>query len=552
MKVLLTTLNAKFIHKNLALRYLYRTAPEYHEAIIREFTIKDSLENIVDSILEINPDVIGFSTYIWNVEQIKEICHLIKKQRDDIKILLGGPEVSFEKEYFLNNFEIDALCCGEGEISFWKYVDHANHASFDIPGIFTRTIKPSVEYAIVDLREVEKYEDPYFIEFDQKDMGNRYLYVETSRGCPYQCSYCLSSVLGKVRLFSIEYVKGVLDKIFASNVKQIKFLDRTFNVDKNRALEIAKYIDENAKKDQVFQFEIMAEHLSEELIEYLSNRQEYPKLRFEIGIQTTNTDSLKEINRYQNFEKLGEVIQRIGRNNNCEMHVDLIAGLPNEDLESFKKSFNDVFYLHANELQLGFLKLLRGTKMKQKKDDYGMQYDNHAPYEISETKWMSGADLKVIHTACYALDNIYNKPRMRKCIDYIVDEYKIKPFDLLYTLGLDLYANKFNQVDLIFKSVIKTVKENYKISNIEGLLNEEYYCLFKQKTKRICDFELDDDERNSLIDLLFEYGIGSKNNLMNYGIFANGYDGLLFVLYNNKQTYPNIYKIKGKKIEVLK
>ena len=549
MNVLLTTLNAKFIHKNLALRYLYQTAPKDINVSIKEYTIKDDIKNIITNILSYSPDVVGFSTYIWNVDYIKDICKNIKEINPSVKIVLGGPEVSFEPEFFLDNFAIDAVSCGEGEFTIWEYVQNCNKINIDIPGIFTRASKPTIGYSIVDLNELEKYDNPYFLDFDEKDMKNRYLYVETSRGCPYRCSYCLSSVLGKVRLFSTDYIKRVLDQIFESDAKQIKFLDRTFNVDKNRALELARYIDEHAREDQVFQFEIMAEHLSDELIEYLSNRKELPRFRFEIGIQTTNVNALKEISRYQNFDKLSEVIQKLRKNNNCEMHVDLIAGLPLEDLDSFKNSFDEVFHLHAHELQLGFLKLLRGTLMKKNSLDYGMTYDEHAPYEIFETKWMSKQDIHEIHTACYALDILYNKPRLRKTIDTIINVYSISPFELFYKLGQDLYLNKYNQIDLIFKSVLNTLDNAYKISNVVGMLNEEYYQLFKQKTKRIIDFKIDDEYRNSLLNRLFDSGIASKNDLINYGVFAEGDNCMLFVLYNKLQSYPKLYRIYEDKIE---
>lgn len=549
MNVLLTTLNAKFIHKNLALRYLYQTAPKDINVSIKEYTIKDDINNIITNILSYSPDVVGFSTYIWNVDYIKDICKNIKEINPSVKIVLGGPEVSFEPEFFLDNFAIDAVSCGEGEFTIWEYVQNCNKINIDIPGIFTRASKPTIGYSIVDLNELEKYDNPYFLDFDEKDMKNRYLYVETSRGCPYRCSYCLSSVLGKVRLFSTDYIKRVLDQIFESDAKQIKFLDRTFNVDKNRALELARYIDEHAREDQVFQFEIMAEHLSDELIEYLSNRKELPRFRFEIGIQTTNVYALKEISRYQNFDKLSEVIQKLRKNNNCEMHVDLIAGLPLEDLDSFKNSFDEVFHLHAHELQLGFLKLLRGTLMKKNSLDYGMTCDEHAPYEIFETKWMSKQDIHEIHTACYALDILYNKPRLRKTIDTIINVYSISPFELFYKLGQDLYLNMYNQIDLIFKSVLNTLDNAYKISNVVGMLNEEYYQLFKQKTKRIIDFKIDDEYRNSLLNRLFDSGIASKNDLINYGVFAEGDNCMLFVLYNKLQSYPKLYRIYEDKIE---
>ncbi len=543
MNVLLTTLNAKFIHKNLALRYLYQTQPKgKYNVTLKEFTIKDSTENIVKQIVELEPDVIGMSTYIWNVEQIKEVLVEVKKRLPDVKIQMGGPEVSFEPEYFLEEFATDAISCGEGEFTFWQYVEHCHEEVFDIPGIFTRTCKPTIGYSIVDLKEVEKYENPYFLEMDMKDMGNRYLYVETSRGCPYCCSYCLSSVLGKVRLFSVDYIKRVLDQVFASDVKQVKFLDRTFNVDKNRALELAKYIDAHAKEDQSFEFEIMAEALSEELLDYLEHRQSKPKFRYEIGIQSLNQEALKEIHRYQNFDRLKAVVERLGKNNNCEMHVDLIAGLPFEDLESFKHSFNEVFYLHAKELQLGFLKLLRGTLLKDHHEMYDMEYDPHAPYEIFETKWMSKEDINEIHICCYALDVLYNKPRLRRTIDMLVHDYHLQPFDVFTTLGRDLYAHKYNQIDLIMKSVIHTVKEYYHM-DIVGSCNEEYYRLFKNKTKRLVPYTLDESMRDKYLEMLYNANVGSMNDLINYGIFAKGKEGELFILYSSKQSYPKLYVI---------
>lgn len=543
MHVSLVALNAKYIHKNLAIRYLKQTCPTQHTCTLYEFTTKDDLERITNVVLQNTVDVIGISCYIWNIETVKELVKLFKEKAPGVHILLGGPEVSFEQEYFLNTLPIDALSCGEGEFTLWQYIDalESKQENIDIPGIFTRTHRPTISYAITPLDQLESYPSPYFMEDDMEHIDTRYLYVETSRGCPYQCSYCLSSVQGNVRLFSLDYVKGVLDNIFTSSAHQIKFLDRTFNVDRQRALYIAKYIHENARLDQVFQFEIAAEFLSEDLISFLETRKGGPKFRFEVGIQTTNEEALDAIKRRQNFEKLSSVVQRILKGENCEIHGDLIAGLPMEGYESFIKSFNDVFNIHPNELQLGFLKLLRGTYMKENADSYEMIYQEEAPYEILETKWITREELERVRDVAYALENLYNKGRMRTTILTILETRDITPFELFLYLGSDLRGNKPKNYYELFTRVYSLLGEKFGSEMVIGLLNEEYYALSKQKVKRIADFEIND--KNILLELLVEHGVAVINDLIHYGVFARASEGVLFVLYNKNQEYPKLYRI---------
>ena len=552
MNVVLVGINAKYIHKNLALRYLYQTCPSHHHVEFIEFTIKEDVSKVGDCILSYGADVVGISTYIWNVEFVKALTEYLKNNNPSITIFLGGPEVSFQPHYFLSNFKIDAVSCGEGEFTVWKYMDalEQNINDFDIPGIFTRDITPTQSYAITSLTELENYNLPYFLDRDMESMDKQYLYVETSRGCPYQCSYCLSSAQGGVRLFSFEYVIQILDKIFESNAKQIKFLDRTFNVDKKRAIELAKYINEKAPKDQSYQFEIMAEHLSDELIEYLENRTTGPKFRFEIGIQTTNVDALKEIKRVQDFEKLSSVIKRLSKSNLCELHVDLIAGLPLEGFESFHHSFNDVFYLRPDELQLGFLKLLRGTYMRDNADEYKFIYSSEAPYEIIETAWISKEEVESIRDVAYALENLYNKGRMRHSIDYLVYGKGFDPFELFMVLGKKLRAIRPKNYYSLFTCVYEILLSEFNCNEIIGWLNEEYYSLSKQKVKRISTFEMID--RETILKGLVDYGVGTMNQLINYGIFAQGVQGILFVLYNSEQTYPKLYVINQQGEIILK
>ena len=266
MKILLTTLNAKYIHKNLALRWLYVASPMKESTTIKEYTIKDDVNRISDDILEQNYDVICFSCYIWNIEETKQVIKNIK-EKSNPTILIGGPEVSFESEYLLDE-GVDAICIGEGEKANWEYIMSLDSPKL-IDGIITKEYK-SNKYAFSDLKENESYENPYFLDFDLKDMKNRYLYLETSRGCPYNCAYCLSSTDRKVRMFSEEYVMNLLNQIKNSEIRQVKLLDRTFNCMPDRALRIAKFMNEECK-NQIFQFEIVAETLSEKLIDFFVN-----------------------------------------------------------------------------------------------------------------------------------------------------------------------------------------------------------------------------------------------------------------------------------------
>ena len=269
MKVVLTTCNAKYIHKNLALRWLYVACPFPDKPVLLEFTIKDEIEHIVERLLLEQADLICFSCYIWNIEPTLQIIKAIKKRQPNVKILCGGPEVSFESEDLLNQ-GVDALSIGEGEQSVWEYATMLmNEEDKDIEGIMTLTY-PNKSYRYVDLKWNETLDDPYFLEFDLDELDKRYFYFETSRGCPYGCEYCLSSTDNKVRLFSEEYIFKILKKIAHSKIKQVKFLDRTFNVKPQTKLgQFARYINEHCV-NQIFQFEIVAETLSEELLEFFT------------------------------------------------------------------------------------------------------------------------------------------------------------------------------------------------------------------------------------------------------------------------------------------
>lgn len=549
MKVVLTTCNAKYIHKNLALRWLYVACPFPEKPILLEFTIKDEIANIIQRLLEENADLICFSCYIWNIEPTLQIIKEIKQKQPQVKILCGGPEVSFESEELLKQ-GVDALSIGEGEQSVWEYAKMLEEKQErEIEGIMTLAF-PNAKYRYVDLQWNETLEDPYFLDFDISELDKRYFYFETSRGCPYGCEYCLSSTDNKVRLFSEEYIFKILEKIAHSNIKQVKFLDRTFNVMPQRALKIARYINEHCV-NQIFQFEIVAETLSEELLEFFTKEADVSRFRFEIGVQSFNCNTLKAVGRIQNNERLKAVIARL-KAAGCIMHVDLIAGLPYEGIDSFRNSFNELFALGASELQLGTLKLLKGTSLKRKKDLYGMIPDQKPPYEVQCTNWLDEAQMEKIHQCAMAVEKFYNSGRCRWSIHTILSLLpSYNAFDFFCSLGKRLAMRKNYHVHDLFL----ILKECSALEDevIEAILMSEYMGLFKQKPKRIFPSRLNKQQRNEILACLSDEF--TMNELVHYALVEPYYDGEVVnqvVLYNSQQTYPKRYKIKNQHWEEIK
>lgn len=551
MKVILTTLNAKYIHKNLALRWLYVASPMKESTKILEYTIKDDVNRISDALCEENADVICFSCYIWNIEPTRKIISLIKEKQPSVKILVGGPEVSFESEALLHE-GVDAISIGEGEQSVWEYITSLNNRH-EITGIHTLDY-PNTTYAYSDIAFNESLELPYFLDFDQNDMDKRYFYFETSRGCPYGCEYCLSSTDKKVRMFSEEYIFKVLEKISTSSVKQVKFLDRTFNVKPERALKIARYINENCV-NQIFQFEIVAETLSEELLDFFTNEADKSRFRFEVGVQSFNSNTLKAVGRIQNNERLKYVIERL-RKADVVMHVDLIAGLPYEGLDSFRNSFNELFACQASELQLGILKLLKGTSLKQKSPLYDFVYDSNPPYEILKTRWLDEEALKDINLCAMAVEKFWNSGKCRNAIQTILDlKMKTSAFDFFMELGRGLARyNRVYHVHDMFLVLKETLKEEDEIL-IDAILMTDYMALFKQKPKRFTMNKVTHEMRKQAFELLSEQNIVGQNELYHYALVELAYDkavGMQVVLYNKEQKLPKRWLIIGNESRELK
>ena len=421
MKTILIGINAKYIHTNLALRYLYTYTNNSFDVEFVEFTIKNEIDYIITQILSFKPDLIGFSCYIWNIEIISEIITQLKT-KTKAKILLGGPEV-YDVKHWFNDLPVDFIITGEGEYPFKQllYALLENKSLNNIPQLHfcdNNKVHTNENTYFIDLNTLPS---PYRLEVDLPELKHRIQYIESSRGCPYHCSYCLASLEKNVRYFA--NIKSEISYLMKNGGKIFKFLDRTFNLRKDFALDMFTFIIDNHLPGCVFQFEITGELLDSEIIDFLNQHAPKGLIRFEIGIQSTNDNTNKLVLRKQNFAKLKANIQKIQKGGKIILHLDLIAGLPKENYQSFKKTFNDVFELRPEELQLGFLKLLRGTKLRKDAEQYHYTFQHHAPYEVIANDVITASELNLIRSAEEILEKYYNSHRFDTTLKYILDNY---------------------------------------------------------------------------------------------------------------------------------
>ncbi|AXH52852.1 DUF4080 domain-containing protein [Clostridium perfringens] len=485
MKILLTAINSKYIHSNLAVRYLKAFTKDLDfQGDIKEFSINDRVENILEGIIEEKPDVVAFSCYIWNMEFVNRLAELIKLVDPNIEILYGGPEVSYEGKEFLENHEGEYVIVGEGEKTFREFVLYklGEGKLEDIKGLNYKRDGKVFENPKRPEMDMNELVFPYTYE---EDINNKIVYYEASRGCPFKCKYCLSSVMHGVRFLDVERVKKELKYFMERGLKLVKFVDRTFNCNREYTVELLKYLSEQDTETR-FHFEVAADLLTEEQIEILNNA---PKGRFqlEVGVQTTNNEVLHNINRYITYENIKEKVLKVAAGKNVMQHLDLIAGLPGEDLESFKKSFNDVHAIRPDEIQLGFLKLLKGSSMREEAEKWGIVYSPYAPYEIIRSKDISYEELLLLKKVEAMVDKYYNSCKFNNVIKFFLNIYD-KPFDFYYDLAM-FFEEKGN-----FKRSIGNV-EYYKIlldfylekigGEDEGLFKEvlkfDYLCFNKKR-----------------------------------------------------------------------
>lgn len=479
MKILLTTLNSKYIHSSLSVRYLKSFCEDkFPDIAVQEYTINQNPDFITGEIFKLEPDIVAFSCYIWNIENTLEIAERIKLVKPNTKIVLGGPEVSFDMVDILKKYSyIDYIIYGEGEETFRELLielDNGENKLDDILGLVHRqdskVIQNSPRPLICNLDDI-----PSPFNGDLREYKDKIVYFESSRGCPFNCKFCLSSTIKGVRYFSIDRVKKDLKRMIEAQVKQVKFVDRTFNAKKEYALEIMKFIIEetkNYKKEINFHFEVTAHLLDEEILELLETVPE-GLFQFEIGVQSTNPQTIESINRNTNFEKLAMVVERIKGYRNIHQHLDLIAGLPHEDYNTFKKSFNDVYSMEPEKLQLGFLKLLKGSELRINKEKHGFKFIDKPPYEVLENNYIDYKDLLKLKVIEDLVERYGNEGNFKNSIDFLISNYYSTPFDFyedfsIYWESRDYHTRAHSQKSLyriLYDFYHECITEGYEIFN---------------------------------------------------------------------------------------
>ena len=471
MKILLTAINAKYIHSNLAVYSLQAYAAAHGHKIERaEYTINNQLEDILEKIYCQKPDILLFSCYIWNVEYVKELVSEFHKLRPEVPIWVGGPEVSFETERFLKeNPAITGIMMGEGERTLTELCEYFEQCEQDAHSLSqnrdearNETAGAGMEYekksgaftelneemlkkidgisyrrsdgtvAIQPLRSLLPMDELPFCYANLKDFEHRIIYYESSRGCPFNCSYCLSSVDKKLRFRSLPLVYKELQFFIDAKVPQVKFVDRTFNCQHEHAMGIWKYIKEHDNGITNFHFEISADLLREDELELISDMR--PGLiQLEIGVQSTNGDTIREIHRTMRLEEVYRAVNRVKAGKNIHQHLDLIAGLPFEDYQRFQQSFNDIYALHPQQLQLGFLKVLKGSYMYEHAQEYGLVYRSRPPYEVMASKWVSYDEMLEIRLVEEMLELHYNSGQFLTYLAVLESKY-----DSTFPMVLDM------------------------------------------------------------------------------------------------------------------
>ena len=555
MKVLITAIDSKFIHSNLAVRYLKSFTKDIdYEGKIKEFTINDREGRILEEIIKERPDVVAFSTYIWNVELISRISNLIKKVNPKIEILYGGPEVSFDSRIFLQNNVGEYVIEGEGEKTYRDFI------LYKLEKMKLENIK-GLHYKIDNVvysnerRPLMSMDEIVFPYEEDEDLSNKIVYYEASRGCPFNCKYCLSSTSHGVRFLEINRVLKELKYFINKKVRLVKFVDRTFNCNTKFAMAIWDFLIKQDTTTQ-FHFEISADILNDEEMKLLANAPE-GRFQFEVGVQTTNDDVLKNINRFVNFSDIKEKVIELMSIKNIKQHLDLIAGLPGEDYDSFKKSFNDLYEIRPEEIQLGFLKLLKGSSMLEEAEKYGMEYSPYPPYEILKTNKISYEEILKLKKVEEMVDKYYNSQKFNYIIRYFEKKFD-SPFDFYYRLGVFFedkgYFNRnignieYYKVFLDFNETV--LKESNKYINEIVKFN---YLIYNKK-RGLPDFlrsSMSKEEEKSIKDDLREKYSFKEYHLEKFGIDLERYmsnDEILeedsYYVFNNNNEFVYLQYLK--------
>ena len=507
MKTVLVAFNARYSHSSLALRYI-KAYNHKNNMEIAEYTINDSIYHSYSDLLKKNGRLYCFSVYIWNVDITLKIAQMLKKARPDVLIAFGGPECSYCPEDFLDKYDfLDYVLCGEGEVITGMLAEALeNGGDVNIKGVASR----GKDLQIADCVNLETIKFPYDT-FD--DLKNRIVYFETSRGCPFKCSYCLSSIEKGVRYFPMEYVKKGFDAFFENEIPLVKLIDRTFNANEERAIEIINYIIKNSKSTKVH-FEIDPGILTSKLIDVLKSA---PKdlFQLEMGIQSANPETLKAVNRNDKLTDVAENVIRLKEADNMHIHLDLIAGLPFEDYKSFGNSFDYVYYLKPDMLQLGFLKVLHGTPIEKNSD---IIYADFPPYEVISTKWLKPEEICRLKLIDKAVDVVNNSGAFKRTLEKLAKNNPFSFFEKISAVfDTDRSLSRFDIYEKLYGIFGNDVYEELCLDFIENSRNRpmprfadiKYPSGFKKK----CNSLLNEGENTEYIR--FE-PVGEKVYMMDY------------------------------------
>lgn len=490
MKILLTTLNSKFIHSNLAVKYMHAMIRDRVDSVVEEFTINEDIEEILSRIMQGGYDMVAFSCYIWNIERTMKLAENIKKISPQTMILLGGPEVTYDADAVIKkNPFVDFVIAGEGEKAISDLADIMLRAEdsegeisrafgenspyleplMSITNLYTAFVPSDMDFesrslVITDLSIIP----PVYLETRKEDIENKIVYYETSRGCTFSCAYCLSSTTKGVRFFDYDRVKAELTHLVSLGARQIKFVDRTFNSDESKALDMISFLMSLDDGSINFHFEITAHLLQRPVLDLIKTARK-GLFQFEIGVQSTNDETLREVRRANRFEELSQNVLEIKSYGNVHQHLDLIAGLPYEGLARFRKSFNDVFSLKPDALQLGFLKILKGSPLEKTVEKHGYSYRSYPPYEVLKNRYMSYADIDHLRAVENVLDRFYNTGRFRYSMEYLYDTaYTGRGYDLFEDLSAIIKDNNINTV---------RKEEEFRAMKLLGLSRAECECM---------------------------------------------------------------------------